>query len=150
VPLWRRRERQHGVPFLSEEWCRLWADVAHGVPGFDGATANFMMTITLRDGRTESFTVKLVDGVTTGVVAGPVDAPDLVAEFPQDEFARYLRGDTKEVYDAYWVGQIRVTGELEAVAAIAPLLDDARFKAQLREVHDRTAFPQTPADSTER
>jgi hypothetical protein len=98
------------------------------------------VTVVGRTGGPRSFTAHLVDGVMTDVVCGPEPDADLHAEFPRDQFVNYLRGDSRIVYDAYWNGGITVTGELDAVVAIAALLDSPEFKAQLRSVHDQTDF----------
>jgi hypothetical protein len=137
----RQEEGKRGVPFLSPEWCDLYRKVVHGVPGFDGATATFENIVRKRGGDTGVWTVALKDGLVVDVLCGPSPDADFHTEFSeQDDYACYLRGDTRTVNDAYWKGTIAVSGDIDAVVAIAPVLDSAEFKAQLRRVHDETDF----------
>jgi hypothetical protein len=135
---WRRRR---GVPFLTDEWCAMYREVVTGTPELTGATATFENAVRRNDGELRSWTVRVVDGVVEAVVCGPDPDADMRTEFAvQDDYARFIRGDTRPVYDAYWKGSITVTGDLDAVVAIAPLMDAPAFKAQLRQVYDQTDF----------
>ena len=136
-----RRRRTRKVPFLTAEWCDMYRAAVTGVPGVEGATATMETAVRRSDGELRSWTVKLADGVVEAVVYGSEPEPDVRTEFAvQEDYASFIRGDTRPVYDAYWKGTITVTGDLDATAAVARLMDTPDWKAQLRRVHDQTDF----------
>src|SRR5205085_1377607 len=80
-------------------------------PGVEGATATMETAVRRSDGELRSWTVKLADGVVEAVVYGSDPEPDVRTEFAvQEDYASFIRGDTRPVYDAYWKGTITVTG----------------------------------------
>jgi hypothetical protein len=128
------------VPFLSDEWCDLYRELVTGID-VAGATATIETAVRRNDGELRSWTAKVVDGVVEAIICGPDPDADMRIEFAvQEDCARLLRGDTRPVYNGYWSGNLTVTGELDAVVAVAPLMDAPAYKAQLRRVHDQTDF----------
>jgi hypothetical protein len=147
VPLRRRKDR---VPFLSEAWCRLFEEETRDLPTRPGVTGRFEITVTTTAGGPRPFTVELDEGAVASVALGTDPDAGLRAEFTEDDFADYLRGMTETIYRGYWVGRVRVTGDMAVTAAIAPLLDRDDFKAACRRIYDRTEFATGTGSTTAR
>ena len=136
-----RRRGERRVRFLAPEWWDLFRTVVRGAPGIGGATASFEITIRRNDGAAGIWTLVLEDGAMAEVRDGPSPDAGVHAQFSSpDDFACYLRGDMRSINDAYWKGAIAVDGDFDAVVAIAPVLDSAVFKEQLRHLHEQTDF----------
>jgi hypothetical protein len=125
------------VPFLTDEWCAMFEREGEDVPGWPGATATIVI-VADHQGDRAGFTIRLLDGVVTGVEASTTADADLRVEFTGTDLQKYLRGDVDPVHRSYWVGNLRLIGDQAVVESVAPLVDSDEFRALFRRVHDAT------------
>jgi hypothetical protein len=129
------------VRFLTEEWRELFLREAADLPGLPDATGAFEVLVSRAGGTTGAFVMALVDGHVSDVTLGsPATPADVRVELSEADVIRLFEGNVDPVYQSYWSGRLRATGDMEKTLAIAPLLDTDAFRALLRRVLDATEF----------
>lgn len=125
---------------LTAEWCELVREKTADLPPRPGATADLEFAVHYPPGVTTSVTFGLTDGQIREVALRPSRPPHMRIECELEDFADYLREGSDAVHRAYLTGRMRTTGDLDAVIALAPVLDSDEYAAALRGVHAATSF----------
>ncbi|MCU1450736.1 MAG: sterol transfer family [Acidimicrobiales bacterium] len=132
-------ERGGPVRLWTSEWRDLFNSEASVLPDVPGATATVEVVVTLNTGVTTTHALVVQDGRVT-VELGPAPHHDARAELEEDDYAAMRRGDI-DLMAAYSMGRLRVSGDLEKLVAVAPVLDSAAFHQVEDRLREQTALP---------
>jgi putative sterol carrier protein len=127
------------VRLWTAEWRDLFNREASVLPAVPGATATVEIVVALNSGVTTTHALVVQDG-HVNVELGPAQDHDARAELEEDDYAAMRRGDI-DLMAAYSMGRLRVSGDLERLVAVAPVLDSAAFHQVEDRLRDRTVLP---------
>ena len=119
------------VPFLTPAWCEMANDEAAGLPAVSGASATFEVSIRRPAGVTTVFTARVTDGRIVYRM-GPDPGADLHTEFEEEDYKALLLREL-DAMTAFARGRVKVTGDLEAMVRIAPLMDAPAYRRYVED-----------------